>query len=135
MLAVLLLSGCARQEEAARQMLAKSFTCPVERVTATRIDGVRWSEVKRRENPIPDPPADVRADPSRLAMWKEQHHAHYSRGFDRYYKAFHVVGCGHEADYLCQCPFDAPAWKQLACTCEQPSVPLVLTVPRLEKAD
>ncbi|MCM8730886.1 hypothetical protein ACFO8O_07875 [Hephaestia sp. GCM10023244] len=122
--AAMVVAACASHEEAARDTLARAVTCPIERVTATQIDGVRWSEVRKREHPIPDPPADILADPQRLALWQAKH-APYSEGFDWYYKAFHVAGCGHEAEYLCQCPIDAPAWRQYACHCETATVPLV----------
>jgi hypothetical protein len=68
LLATTLLTACASREEAARDALAKAFTCPFEQITAIKIDGVRWSEVKKRENPIPDPPTEIRADPARLAI-------------------------------------------------------------------
>jgi hypothetical protein len=117
-------SGCASREEAARDTFATAFTCPVDRVTVTKVDGVRWSEVMKREHPIPAAPADIRSDPQRLAKWKEDHN-YFSEGFDRYHRAFRVNGCGHAVEYLCQCPFDAPAWKQMACVCDKPNVPLV----------
>ena len=123
-LAVILLAGCASREQAARDAFAKSLTCPVERVTATKVDGVRWSDVQRRANPIPQPPPEVRSDPARLAMWNKQND-NLSSGFDHNYEGFHVTGCGHEVNYLCFCPFDAPTWKQAACTCDAPPVPLL----------
>ncbi|MGV7120827.1 hypothetical protein [Sphingopyxis sp. 550A] len=122
-------AGCASREQAARDTLAQAFTCPVERVAATKVDGVRWSEVQRRANPVPDPPTEIRADPVRLAQWTESHHASFSPGFDHNYEGFRAAGCGHEVEYLCFCPLEAPIAKQAACHCEAPSVPL-LPAPR-----
>jgi|GEM_PF-2952698 len=124
LLAALTLTACASREEAARNDFARRFTCPAEQVTTTKIPGVRWSEVRRREHPIPDPPAEVRADPARLDMWNRQND-HFSAGFDHNFEGFHVTGCGHEADLLCQCAIDTPVWKQFACPCEMPTVPLL----------
>lgn len=123
LLAALLIAGCASREQAARDTFAEHFACPIERVTATKVDGVRRSEVHQRETPIPDPPAEIRADPARLAQWTESHRV--SSGFDRYYEGYHAAGCGHRAEYLCTCPIEAPIAKQAACTCEAPSVPLL----------
>ena len=125
LLAAMLVAGCASREQAARDTLAQAFTCPVERVTATNVEGVRWSEVMRRAHPVPDPPAEVRADPARLAQWTEQYHGSFSPGFDHNTEGFHAAGCGHEADYLCFCPFEAPIARQAACTCEAATVPLL----------
>ena len=124
LLAMLSLAACASREEAARNDFARRFTCPAEQVTTTKIPGVRWSEVMRRENPIPEPPAEVRADPARLDMWNREY-SNFSPGFDHNYEGFHVTGCGHAADLLCQCAIDTPAWKQFACPCEMPAVPLL----------
>lgn len=125
-LAVLLpaaVAGCASREREARETFAERFTCPIERVTATKVDGVRRSEVHQRATPIPDPPAEIRADPARLAQWTESHRV--SPGFDWYYEGYRAAGCGHRAEYLCTCPIEAPIAKQAACTCEAPSVPLL----------
>lgn len=123
LLAAMLVAGCASREQAARDTFAERFTCPIERVAATKVDGVRRSEVLERATPIPDPPAEIRADPARLAQWTESHRV--SPGFDGYYEGYRAAGCGHRAEYLCTCPIEAPIAKQAACTCEAPSVPLL----------
>ncbi|UNK79554.1 hypothetical protein MNQ96_00180 [Sphingopyxis granuli] len=123
LLAAMLVAGCASRERAARDTFAERFTCPIERVTATKVDGVRRSEVLERATPIPDPPAEIRADPARLAQWTDS--LRVSPGFDGYYEGYRAAGCGHRAEYLCTCPIEAPIAKQAACTCEAPSVPLL----------
>jgi hypothetical protein len=82
-LALLALSACAAGwEEApveARERFVRDFTCPEERVLVA-------------EQP-PQPPADVRDDPARMALWQE-------RFEDVRFE--HAEGCGHDALYRCR---------------------------------
>jgi len=81
LLVSLLLASCATYEGTARSAFVHDASCPADRVTVARAQ-------------LPAPPADVAADPARLALWKD----------DAEKRAEHrivVTGCGQERRYDC----------------------------------
>lgn len=116
-------TGCSR-EGAARRTFSEQYTCPKDRVTATKVEGVTWGDLQRRATP--PPAAEIQADPGRLALWeKEQARlANNMRGFELY----RATGCGHEVDYGCFCPSlgcsHVRSTGSHACVCIPPPTPL-----------
>ncbi len=74
--------ACASLESNARSEFARQNSCPDDRVTVGHA-------------PPRQPPADVAADPGRLAMWNDNE----AKRAEHYYVA---SGCGHESLYLCE---------------------------------
>lgn len=100
------LTGCGSPKEAAYRSFSEANACPRDRVTAAAIEGVTMRDLWLRDNPLPDPPADVGTDPARRAVWRaarEKEREGVLRGLGQY-RLFHVSGCGAGADYACFCP-------------------------------
>lgn len=104
--ASLLLAACGSPKEAAYRSFSEAYSCPENRITIEAIKDVTMTELWLRAHPEPDPPAEIRADPARLAVWKKARQKNLEglmRGL-RQYELFHASGCGHEVDYACFCP-------------------------------
>src|SRR3990172_5802230 len=88
--------ACEGSKSGAIRTFGEKDSCHEDRVTARPSD-VRWSTVAHSVTPT-EPPAEVKADPGRLAKWKK-HQDDQERpviealdSFD----VFEVSGCGHE---------------------------------------
>lgn len=127
-----LICACGSQQEAASSTFSETYSCPRDQITVDPIKTVTMRELWLQANPLPQPPADIQADPERLAVWnKTQDKAREGplRGVERY-KLFHVTGCHQAQDYACYC---APHQKgasttrgttQDSCGCQAPPVPI-----------
>lgn len=93
--AVLILpSGCAwfSSKAIAGNEFANAFMCPRDRVVVTARPDIPPHAVMGSATP----PAEIAADPQRLAMWRQQQvQKDAGRG------VYDVQGCGHEARYVC----------------------------------
>lgn len=99
---VLLMAGCKKLETGARETFSQQFSCPEERITvAARADvdayALQFAAV------LPVPPAEVRDDPARLAVWKRNQDSARAEWNARF-RAFEVQGCEHQGLYLCAHP-------------------------------
>lgn len=127
-----LIAGCGSTEEAAVLAFSETYSCPRERVVVTPVRGITAFELWQRVNPMPEPPAEVRADPARLAVarqaWEEQHEG-VERGLNRT-DLFHVSGCEHAVDLGCACVSGAGSTTggvdtaQGRCVCVDPPAPI-----------
>ena len=91
-----LVIGCRSNETMARESFAHSFTCPEDRITVTPRKDLAAVDLALRPA---TPPAEIAADPGRLALWK----AEAARGAADYEHdaVLQARGCGHEVFYLC----------------------------------
>ncbi len=134
-LAVLLaaaVAGCGSQKEAAFRTFSEAYSCPRERMTVAPVKDVTMRDLWLRANPLPEPPADVRADPARLAVWRRAQDKEREgplRGVESY-ELFRVSGCGQAVDYACYCPpqrtgaTQGSGSRQDFCGCEDPPAPI-----------
>ena len=125
-------AGCGSQKEAAYRDFSETHSCPRDRMTVEPIAGVTMRDLWLRANPFPDPPADLRSDPARLAVWREVQEKEREgplRGV-KAYRLFHVSGCGQSVDYACYCPpqrngaVTGSGTRQDFCGCEEPPAPI-----------
>jgi len=101
-----------RFKDGAQEEFIKSFSCPKERVTVTArkdlkafdlVNGVRLT-----------PPAEVSADPGRLAEWKKRqqdNEDNYNRE-----SVFQASGCDHEVFYACSIATGTNDTQVVACS-------------------
>jgi hypothetical protein len=97
--AALGLVACADLQKGAREEFADKYTCPVERVEATPRPDLNGYEVIF--GPPSLPAADIKADPARLAIWRQKQRdteASWNSGET----VFEMRGCGHDVLYACR---------------------------------
>jgi hypothetical protein len=102
MVAVGVLVSCASLGGGARDDFAKTTNCPPDRVTV-----VPRPDYRVTLPPEPSPPADVAADPGRLAYWRQQQHAARSKQQNPDCDFFEVSGCGKRVILCCDHPTTA----------------------------
>ncbi len=90
----LALLACRSSTSVARENFGKKHSCPDDRITVTAHPELTWNALVR--SPA-TPPADVAADPGRLAKWQADH-APVDPGFDIY----EASGCDHREYYGCE---------------------------------
>lgn len=126
------MAGCGSREEAAFRTFSESYSCPRDQITVKPIDSVTMRELWLRANPLPPPPADVQADPARLAVWSKAQDKDREgplRGVQSY-ELFHATGCDHAVDYACHCPPQVKGSatgrgsRQDFCGCQSPPAPI-----------
>jgi hypothetical protein len=86
---LLALAGCAGapgapSEHTARAQFAQQTYCPEDRVTAHAV--------------VSDPPADIAADPERLALWQDAAEERAKKQLEWHVR---VEGCGERASFVC----------------------------------
>ncbi len=89
-------TGCSKVGTA-RSDFAHEFSCPEDRVTVHERTG------PPPPIPTPAPPADVAADPQRLAMWKADTDKRIAAAMKEAsaQDVYVAEGCGHTASYTC----------------------------------
>jgi len=106
-MAVALVAGsvlaCEGSKSGAIRTFGEKYSCPEDRLTAKPSD-VRWSTVDAVR--LTEPPADVKADPGRLAKWKKDQDDkdRPTREALDSFDVFEVSGCGHEQLVACKRP-------------------------------
>jgi len=105
-LTVASLVGCKSLEEQARDDFSEAVSCPTSKIKVRELEGVTAFDVREKHNPTPKPkpPAEIAADPERLAIWeaKEEKNRRASQrepGFGS--DVFEVKGCGETITYEC----------------------------------
>lgn len=97
LLALILLSGCRATE--AKEAFARRFSCPSDKVEVRSRADLNYYDVHPRAMPRDEPPAEVKSDASRLAVWQEQRRgAMATKNGEAVYE---VTGCGHTLLYSC----------------------------------
>ncbi|WP_437850762.1 hypothetical protein [Sorangium sp. So ce363] len=98
--AALALGGCKRLKSGAKEEFRRAHSCPDERI-----------EIRERPDLAPytvsfgtlEPPEDVRADPGRLKVWKEEHKERVE-GWNDAHDVFEARGCGKQVLMTCGRP-------------------------------
>ena len=100
------LPGCKSREEQARDEFSEAVSCPASKVEVRELEGVTAYDVRQKHNPTPrpKPPAEVAADPERLAIWEEREEkqrraSQREPGFGS--DVFEATGCGETITYEC----------------------------------
>ena len=97
------LGACANLEEGAKQKFSADFSCPADRVTAKLRADLNSMEFRFGPQAKPEPPAEIKGDPARLALWEEQQKKDQA-ATDRVNeldKVIEVTGCDKTAFYIC----------------------------------
>ncbi len=98
-------SGCSKNEEYARERFGVMHSCPVDTVTIKKRPDLKWSAVGWSGS-NESPPAEVAADPVRLAKWKEDQAKTYEpliKSLDEH-DVYEAHGCGHDGYVGCKTP-------------------------------
>lgn len=99
--AFVVLAGCGKKLEAgAKEVFVKKAVCPPDRVSVTARPDVAPHTIYAA--PVRTPPADIAADPGRLALWKSQQAG--TVDVDAIAKSYKVTGCGQTTLYACAHP-------------------------------
>lgn len=95
------LVGCSKKlEPGARDVFVKKAVCPADRVSVAARPDVAPHTIYVA--PTRTPPADIAADPGRLALWKSQQPP--TVDVDAIAKSYQVTGCGQTVLYACAHP-------------------------------
>lgn len=97
------LGACANIEDGAREKFSADFSCPTDRVTVKVRSDLNSMEFRFGVQPKPEPPAEIKSDPARLALWEEQQKKDKA-ATDRVNEVDKVVeasGCEKKAFYIC----------------------------------
>jgi hypothetical protein len=97
MLFLLACNSDARNKEQAQVTFTAAMSCPKERVTVTLRPDLKPIELFATKA---TPPAEVAADPGRLAEWTKQR-KEMDDAFNRDEAVVLARGCDHEVYYLC----------------------------------
>jgi hypothetical protein len=92
--------GCKKLETEAKENFAAKYSCPEDRIAVKARQDLNADEVLRGKKKLKKkdtPPAEVAADPARLAKWNQDHaEAEESRAaFHSNWDVFEVNGCSH----------------------------------------
>lgn len=105
-LASLMLQGCIRRVDAARDLFVQEKTCPANRVQVSELEGPTLHEMRQQKQgrKVERAPADIQADPSRLALWQAQQAeaARIQQWIDERFLLYRASGCGQQQDYACE---------------------------------
>jgi hypothetical protein len=107
LICVLAIAGCKKLADGAREEFSQQYTCPPERVEVRAREELDIYDVEHRAQSTEQPPAEVAADPGRLAMWRKERTDRVEKE-RRYQKSYHhlfeVRGCAHATVYNCTRP-------------------------------
>jgi len=114
-------AGCKTTKTGAKEYFAKEFSCPDDRVTIAPRSDIKWGTIILDRNQ-PEPPAEIKGDPGRLAKWKEEREKEKkeSRSTLDALDVFEghgcdhdvLMGCGHSGDQEGGCnPNQVSCWK------------------------
>ena len=99
LLATASLIGCKSKETGAREAFSKELTCPEDSVEVRERPDVKLSMLRGTTKP----PADVAADPGRLAMWNAEQEKS-QKNADGLCEMFEARGCNQQTLMCCSRP-------------------------------
>ena len=91
---VFIFKSCTALPGQTREEFSQQYSCPMDAITSKARDDVQAAEFVS----TPTPPADVAADPARLAVWKKNQVEPWDVHF------FELTGCGHHVLWGCRLP-------------------------------
>lgn len=92
-----LTTACSSYETIARESFADTRSCPIAGVKAVEHPEISGHDLIFGTS---KPPADIAADPARLAIWKDKD-AKSKKLWDETTKVFLVTGCNESTYYTC----------------------------------
>ena len=92
------LTGCQNVADGAKERFSKDNSCPIDRVESRVREDLKPSSFYDKTKAAP--PADIAADPTRLAMWHEKQDAAATQS-DSFFTIAEARGCGKQALYQC----------------------------------
>ncbi|MGZ3417334.1 MAG: hypothetical protein ACXVEF_11930 [Polyangiales bacterium] len=101
--------ACKKLKTGAAEKFGTKYSCPDDRIHVTPRTDLKASDVmvsKHAKKPK-KPPAEVQADPARLAKWKadqEEQESSTKDFHDNAYDVFEVEGCDHHVMMTCHHP-------------------------------
>jgi hypothetical protein len=99
---LLCIAACKSLEDGAREAFSKDYSCPENRITVRPRADLNAYDVTFGTSTAA-PPADVKKDPERLALWQAQQREKRAAWNDRI-SVYEARGCGHDAIYTCSHP-------------------------------
>jgi len=124
--ALLAIPACKSLEEGAREAFSREFSCPEGRVVVRPRTDVDAYTATFGAVDSGGPPADVKRDPERYALWqKQQREQHDAWNNDR--SVLEARGCDHEVLYTCSHPSGFRGGASASCRAEPgtPSPPAI----------
>jgi hypothetical protein len=102
-LSVSFLVACASAESGAKKEFSKTYVCPNDRITAKVRKDINGYDLQWGPYVYKEPPADIKADPGRLAVWNSQQEEEKGRHNSWWsdYKTIEVSGCDFKVFYSC----------------------------------
>ncbi len=102
-----LLTSCTSREDAASALFVQRLSCPAERIQIEEIADTSLHALRQRQTQQKAPstaPAEIAADPERLALWQEQAEQAQSnqKAIDERYRLYRVSGCQQQEVYACE---------------------------------
>ena len=100
----LALVGCKKLKTGAAEKFSQDYTCPESRVEVIARPDLSPAQVLGRSKAkVEEPPDDVKNDPERYALWKEEQKKQEEKDDGRYdnYEVFEAKGCDHDVIYAC----------------------------------
>lgn len=97
----LVVSACQSLADGAEEKFSNEYTCPKGRLEVRARQDLRRSSFEFGASQAATAPAEVAADPERLALWHKQHPAHDATQYDDLDDIEEVRGCGKQAFFAC----------------------------------
>lgn len=100
----LALVACKSLKTGVTEKFSEDYTCPPSRVAVTARPDLSAAEVLGHSKERAEvPPDDVKNDPERYALWKEEQSKRQEQHDGRYedYEVFEAKGCDHDVIYAC----------------------------------
>jgi hypothetical protein len=91
---VMLYKSCTALPNGTRDEFSEKFSCPNDAITSKARKDVQASEFEKPNTP----PAEIAADPARLAVWQANQPQPWTVEF------FELTGCGHHVLWGCRLP-------------------------------
>lgn len=103
------LCGCHTLKTDATKAFADKYSCPDTRITTTERSNIEPSQILLDRYEPATPPAEVAADPGRLAKWRSDQQKRRQQGIDSYdhrssasLTVYELKGCGHHKFVACR---------------------------------
>lgn len=108
--------ACNNFEGKSKETFSTKFSCPKDRITSKARPDLRAYDLIFGPQTKEEPPAEVKSDPGRLAVWeeKQQQTLKSQDSWNSSSAIFEVSGCEQEAIYVCMTDNDGYSYCQNA---------------------
>lgn len=101
LLVVLVFGACTDFVEKSKKTFSKEYSCPLDRVTSKLRVDLSSEDLTFGYRSKTEPPADIKYDPARLAMWEAKEKKD-NPPRPPTNNVFEVSGCSEKAFYICR---------------------------------